>query len=97
MLPHAASSWAGDRGPALTREAEDVQGGEKGIGRVVIAERRDHERLQPWQSRDNRVLERKEFFAGSAGIKSGRMRTEFVGVGLSVLNCRAYKKSEYDS
>lgn len=83
MLPHAAFSWAGDGGAAWNREAEDVQG-EKGIGRVVIAERRDHKRLQPWQSRDNRVLERKEFLAGSAGMKSSRMRTEFVGVGLSI-------------
>lgn len=96
MLSHAASSWAGDGGATWNREAEDVQG-EKVIGSVVIAERRDHKRLQPWRSRDNRVLEQKEFLAGSASMKSSRMRTEFVGVGLSVLNCRACNKSECDS
>lgn len=63
-------------------------------GGIVVAEKRDYRRPQHG-SKGTVVLEWKELLAVSAGVgKSSWTRTEFVGVGLSSLSCRADNERE---
>lgn len=98
MFPHVAASWVSVGQSGMERQKlhrERWVLAEK--GGIVVAEKRDYRRPQHG-SQGTVVLEWKELLAVSAGVrKSSWTRTEFAGVGLSSLSCRANNERECES